>query len=155
MEHREEIIEIIDYYAGQKNPREQENLVAMLREIQETEGCIPTEARDLAAEKIGIKPSVLSCIIRLYPSLKEAKYLHEILVCTGERCGNKNSRELLEFVRKELRTDKNGISADQKCRLVTRNCLKQCRTSPNIQIDGKLYPAMSVKELRKLLEDLR
>ena len=69
---KEEIREIIDYYSGQRNPQEQENIVAMLREIQETEGCISMNVQEEAAEALGVKPSVLSCIIKRYPSLKEA-----------------------------------------------------------------------------------
>ena len=76
-----EIKEIIEYYAGQKEPKDQENLTAMLREIQETEGWIPSEACRMAAEKLGVKESVLNCIIKLYPSLKAAPYVHE----SGER----------------------------------------------------------------------
>ena len=91
MKKTEEIKEIIEYYAGQKEPKDQENLTAMLREIQETEGWIPSEACQMAAEKLGVKESVLACIIKLYPSLKAAPYVHEILLCTGERCQRKDS----------------------------------------------------------------
>ena len=40
MKNQNEVNEIIEYYAGQKDAGSQDNLVAMLREIQETEGCI-------------------------------------------------------------------------------------------------------------------
>ena len=29
----------------------------------------------------------------------------------------------------------------------TRACLKQCRTAPNIMVDGKIYSGKSVKEI--------
>ena len=45
MKKEEEIKEIIEYYAGQKEPGAQENLTAMLREIQETEGYLQKPAR--------------------------------------------------------------------------------------------------------------
>ena len=77
MKKEEEIKEIIAYYAGQKEAKAQENLTSMLREIQETEGWIPSEACQMAAEKLGVKESVLNCIIKLYPSLKAAPYVHE------------------------------------------------------------------------------
>ena len=91
MKKEREVREIIEYYAGQKEPKAQEHLTAMLREIQETEGWIPSEACQMAAEKLGVKESVLACIIKLYPSLKAAPYVHEILLCTGERCQRKDS----------------------------------------------------------------
>ena len=105
MKKETEVREIIEYYAGQKEAKSQENLTAMLREIQETEGWIPAEACSIAAEKIGIKESMLACIIKLYPSLKSAPYVHEILLCTGERCQRKDSLELLAAVKETLQTD--------------------------------------------------
>ena len=88
---KEEIREIIDYYSKQRNPQEQENIVAMLREIQEAEGCITVKVQETAAEALGVKRSVLSCIIKRYPSLKEADYAHEVVLCTGKSCQCKNS----------------------------------------------------------------
>ena len=41
MKIQNEVNEIIEYYAGQKDAGSQDNLVAMLREIQETEGSVP------------------------------------------------------------------------------------------------------------------
>ena len=155
MKNEEAVREIITYYAGQKNPACQENLTSMLREIQEAEGWIPMEAREMAAERLGVKPGVLSCIIRLYPDLKEAPYAHEILICTGERCQNRDSRHLLDILKKELCPDKKGLSKDRKILLITRNCLKECRTSPNLNIDGKLYPAMTEEKLKSLLAQLQ
>ena len=49
---KEEIREIIDYYSKQRNPQEQENIVAMLREIQEAEGCITMKVQEEAAEAL-------------------------------------------------------------------------------------------------------
>lgn len=46
MKNQNEVNEIIEYYAGQKDAGSQDNLVAMLREIQETEGCISKEVRE-------------------------------------------------------------------------------------------------------------
>ena len=43
--------EIIEYYAGERNPKEQENLVAMLREIQEVEGYISREVQEMQDRK--------------------------------------------------------------------------------------------------------
>ncbi|HIX29024.1 MAG TPA: NAD(P)H-dependent oxidoreductase subunit E [Candidatus Blautia stercoravium] len=127
----------------------------MLREIQETEGCIPIDAQEIAAEKLGIKRSVFTCIMKRIPDLKEANYSHELVLCTGERCQNKNSLELLEAVKKELKIAKDGISADKKVKLTTQNCMKQCRTSPNMKIDGKLYTGLTKEKVLELIRGLK
>ena len=155
MKKTDEIKEIIEYYAGQKEPKDQENLTAMLREIQETEGWIPSEACRMASEKLGVKESVLNCIIKLYPSLKAAPYVHEILLCTGERCQKKDSMEILEAVKKKLQADRDGLSRDKRILLTTRNCLKKCRTSPNVCIDGVHYSNMTKEKILKLTDSLK
>ena len=148
---KEEIREIIDYYSKQRNPQEQENIVAMLREIQEAEGCITVKVQETAAEALGVKRSVLSCIIKRYPSLKEADYAHEVVLCTGKSCQCKNSMEILDMVKKEFGISKDGISADGSFHLTTRNCLKQCRTSPNMLLDGELYANLTKEKGLSLL----
>ena len=155
MKNQNEVNEIIEYYAGQKDAGSQDNLVAMLREIQETEGCISKEVREFVQERMGIKESFLGCILKMYPSLKSVDYSHEIVLCTGERCGNKDSMTLLRLLKEELGISKEGISRDGKVRLITRNCLKQCRTSPNMLVDGELHSQTNQEKLRELVKTLR
>lgn len=155
IKHKEEIREIIEYYAKQRNPKEQENLAAMLREIQDIEGCIPREAQEQAANLIGIKTSVLSCIVRFYPGMKEEAYIHELVVCTGERCQKKNSMELLRAVKRELGIQKGNLSADGRIQLVTKNCMKKCGTSPNMILDGEHYPDMTAEKAVSLIRSLK
>ena len=150
----EKVEEIIEYYAGERNPKEQENLVAMLREIQEVEGYIPREVQEMAAEKIGIKTTVLTCIIQRYPSLKGADYAHEMVLCSGARCGCKGGPEIIEAVKRELKIGKDGMSANKKVHVVTRNCLKQCKTSPNMLVDGKLYSGLTVEKALEIVRKL-
>ena len=45
----EKLNEIIEYYSSQPQPASQENLVAMLREIQDLLGCIPLGVQERAA----------------------------------------------------------------------------------------------------------
>ncbi len=110
VKHKEQIEEILEYYSSRPNAGSQENLVAMLREIQETEGCIPGEIQREAADRLGVKESVLACLVKLYPTLKPAPYCHELVLCTGERCGKKDSLEILHAVKKRLKPGKDGIS---------------------------------------------
>ena len=174
----EKVEEIIEYYAGERNPKEQENLVAMLREIQEVEGYIPREVQEMAAEKIGIKTTVLSCIIS-FLSVKIASYIstdfgaqlrNQVFSRVQEfsavemdkfgtaslvtRSGCKGGPEIIEAVKRELKIGKDGMSANKKVHVVTRNCLKQCKTSPNMLVDGKLYSGLTVEKALEIVRKL-
>lgn len=146
--------EIFAYYSKQKDRASQEMVVALLRELQEVQGCLTAGLKQRVAEVTGVTENFVQCLIRMYPSLKEVKCSHEIIACTGERCGKKAGGAILEQLRRELKPDKNGISADGRYELRTQNCLKQCRTSPNLLIDGKLYSGDQIRNIKKLLNEL-
>ena len=148
----EQTEEILEYYSQLDNKSDQDTIIQMLRELQEINGCITSELKRLAAEAAGVNPSVIQVLVKIYPSLKEAPYQHEIIVCTGKACADKGSQELLKILNQELKPKKNGISKDGRVCLKTRACLKQCRTAPNILIDGKLYSNVTAKELLKLIK---
>lgn len=143
--------EILNYYKDIKDPGSQDNLVTLLREIQEVYGCIPSDLQQIAADTAGVKLSSVTCIMKLYKSLKPAAYSHKITVCTGPRCGAKN-QNILETVKKELGIGADGLSRDKQIFLDTKSCMKQCRTAPNMMIDGIVYPNLNAGEVKELLQ---
>lgn len=154
---KEQLKEIFSYYSQIKKPALQEDMVNMLREIQELCGFISPEMKQRAAEALGVKTSVLTCLIQRLPGLKEANYHHTVTVCTGERCSQKKGREILLAVRRALQIEegyslnKPILSKDGTVLLKTQNCLKQCRTAPNLMIDGKVYRQVRPEEVAELL----
>lgn len=154
MNKQEQLQEIFDYYKEQPDRSSQEMVVALLRELQEVQGYISPELKKQVLEVTGVKETYLQCLFRMYPSLRESEDVHEIVICSGECCGKKNSGEILSYLKKILRIDKQGLSEDGRFRLRTRNCLKQCRTSPNLMLDGKLYSKVKIENIKKLLNDL-
>ena len=151
---QEQIEEIFSYYGNQKDKATQEMVVALLKELQEVEGCISVGLRKRVVEVTGITDNFLTCIIKMCPSIKESANVHEIIACTGERCGNKNGMEILRNIKKELAIGKDGMSRDGNFKLQTRNCLKQCRTAPNLMIDGKIYSGQELEDIKKLFQKI-
>lgn len=152
---REQINEIFEYYGTQKEKNRQETVVSMLRELQEVQGYLTAEMKERTVETMGISPNVLQCLIRMYPSLKEVQTIHQITACTGERCAKKEGMEILGRLRKELGISKTGISKDGAFQLRTQNCLKKCRTSPNLLIDGVIYSGEDLRDIKRLLQRIR
>ena len=155
-EKEKELEDIFSYYDKLDKPAQQDEVVNLLREIQELCGFISPEMKQRSAETLGVKEAVLTCLIRRFPSLKEAAYLHTVTVCTGERCGRKQGMEILQAVKRELQIDGNisggpMLSKNGKVLLKTQNCLKQCRTSPNLLIDGKMYRQVRPEDVPELL----
>ncbi|MDO5345353.1 MAG: NAD(P)H-dependent oxidoreductase subunit E [Lachnospiraceae bacterium] len=157
-EQEKQLEEIFSYYGSAGNGQDQETLVSLLREIQELYGFISPEIRKRAADTMGVKESVLTCLIRRFPSLKEADYQHTIVVCTGERCGRKQGEDIIRTVAGKLGIDEKGLckkgqmlSPNGKVLLKTQNCLKQCRTSPNLMIDGTVYRQIKPEDVAEII----
>lgn len=151
--------EIFGYYSSMTSPSSQENIVSMLQEIQELYGYISTEHAEMAAEAAGVKMPVIDCIMKLYKSLKPAPYRHKLIVCTGKNC-HKAGKDMLNLIKKELgikgKVSASGaLSHDKNILLETRDCLKQCRTAPNLLVDGKLHPSVGEEELKKMIKKIK
>ena len=116
--------EILAYYGGMDNRGEQELIVALLRELQDVYGCITAGVIERAAAVTGVKPSFIRALVRMYPTLKEAAFLHDIVVCMGKACADQGGRDILSFLQKVLKVRRNGISRDGKVRVRTQSCLK-------------------------------
>ena len=153
-EKQAQIEEIFSYYGSQKDKGTQDMVVALLKELQEVEGYITSRLKCRVLEVTEVTENYLNCLLKMYPSIKEQATLHEIIVCTGERCGKKGGMEIQQNIKRELEIGKDGISKDGRFQLRTRNCLKKCRTSPNIMIDGELYSGEQLKNLKNLFQNI-
>lgn len=138
--------EIVDYYGGQKDAKSQDNIVEMLREVQELYGYIPSEKTCAMADALGVKQTLLLQLIKLYPSFKKAPYGHCITVCTGARCGGKGSAEVFEAVLKAVETRESGAF-----KIMMKECLKQCKTAPNLMVDSDSYGHVKPDEVASIL----
>lgn len=147
----EQLEEIFSYYGEQKDKNSQEAVVSLLRELQEVCGCITLDLKKKVIETTGVSENFLQCLLRMYPSLKEANTEHEVIFCTGERCGKKDGAALLRKWKEQFSIRENGISADGKIELRTQNCLKQCKNAPNVMVDGVIYSGSEIEDIMKKL----
>lgn len=141
---QKELEEIINYYGGLPKPSSQENTVSALREIQELLGCIPLDIQELLAERLDIKPVLISSLIKLYPSLTSAPRRHKITLCLGVQCSQKDAAVLEDALIKAI--------SGRPFLLSTKNCLKHCRTAPNLQIGQDIYRGVRPEELETILK---
>ena len=142
MRERQEMIEeIFDYYSSCADRGTQEQLVAMMREIQEIFGYLP--------------PDLKERVIRMHPSIKSVNYRHVVTVCTGPRCGAKGGAGYAALVREKLEIGKDGISRDGQFCLRTQNCMKHCKTGPNMMIDGQVYGGLTPEKIEQIFEKIK
>ena len=153
LDKRKRAEEIFEYYGALENRGEQVVIVAMLRELQEVYGCIMAGTAERVADVAGVKGAFVRALVRMYPTLKEAAFLHEIIVCMGKACSEKGGRDIYKVLQRVLKVRGNGISRDGKVRVRTQSCLKHCGTAPNVLIDGKLYTGVTQEKLMGILKN--
>lgn len=152
MQNEEMLEEILSYYSANEKELNQEELVELLREIQEIFGCISLETQEKTAEHLNIKKSLIESLIRLYPSLKARESRHTITVCMGRQCQMKGSAEVMAAAERAAGAGKGETSGDGRFTLTQRSCLKHCRTAPNMMVDDDLYTFVKPKEVEQILK---
>ena len=135
--------EAIDYYRRQGAPGDQNALKNLLAEVQaEQGGAIPQYVLPVIAEKLGVKETFLSAIIRRIPSLRMADR-HLLEICGGPNCPKKAN--LSHFL------DRAGGKLEVK--LVP--CMRLCGKGPNLRWDGQLYHGATEELLRDLISSAK
>ena len=137
-----ELKEAVDYYKIQGAPADQTALTALLREIQEEFGAIPTGLLPEAAHLLGTKESFLLALIRRQPRLRLAD-THVLELCAGPNCGK--ATELAALAEK-LCAGRKSVT------LRFCGCMRQCGKGPNLKWDGQLYNRVDAELLQKLLK---
>lgn len=152
MDQDQVIVDIVAGYGDIKENYQQERLVELLREVQELYGCIPEDTQKYIADELGIKQVVIKSILKYFPSLHSAKS-HKITLCVGPQCSQKDSGELAEAIREEIRVRRNKKGAGFFT-FTTKNCLKQCRKAPNLKIDDKIFSEVRPGDIGKIMRSI-
>lgn len=147
----ERFMEVIDYYTNIKDEGEQEILIRLLHETQEIYDHIPLSAQAIIAEKMNVKPSTITVLIKMLPSLRSETYKHKITVCSGPRCGAKGGADILLSVQKELKIKPGQVTKDGRFYLCTQNCLRKCGMAPNLYVDDDLHSRLQADDIKAIL----
>ena len=134
--------EMLEYYGRQGAPGDQNALVNLLKELQQTYGAVPKWAVTQAAEYYRVKESFLLAIIKRIPSLR-LENTHLLELCAGPNCGKHTQL---------------AAAAEKLCKLkgVTlkyMGCQRMCGKGPNLKFDGKIYHNATEDFLKKLMEE--
>lgn len=134
-----DLSEAMEYYARQGAPSDQSAVIALLKEIQQEQGCV--FAGDLArmAQYYKVKEGLFLALIKRLPGVRLGT-THVLEVCGGPNC---SKRAKLAAYAETL----TGVTV----KIVP--CMRQCGKGPNIRFDGTLHNGADEALIRKLLEE--
>ena len=151
----ENLKEIFDYYCRYSNRLSQDELVSMLREIQEVcGGVITCDALSCICEKLGVKENYISTVIKFVPDIKTEKIAHRLSICGGVNCKSNGSAELNNYIKRTYNVSPGGSCEKYGFSYEVCGCMKMCAHGPNIKWDGKVYSKVTPKILDNLIKGI-
>ena len=145
------INEICDRYVDEKTP-----LMMILSDIQNEYGYIPLEVQELVSEKTGISVAEIYGVVTFYSffSLKpKGKYV--VGCCLGTACYVKGAQQVIDKFSELLGIKAGETSEDGLFTLDALRCIGACGIAPAVQINGTVYPKMSVDQVAPLISKYR
>jgi NADH:ubiquinone oxidoreductase subunit E len=132
-----------------------EQLIPLLQEIQRRDGFLAPEEMSRVAAQVGVPVSRVYGVATFYNQFRFVPMgTHVIEVCRGTACHVKQSREILEHVKRRLKLRADGNSPDDRFTVVSVACLGACSIAPVIRLDGEFYGDLTVEKLDALLDGL-
>ena len=146
-----QITEICDRYANEKTP-----LMMILSDIQKEYGYIPLEVQELVSQKTGISVAEIYGVVTFYSffSLKP-KGKNVVGCCLGTACYVKGAQQIIDKFSEILGIKPGETSEDGLFTLDALRCIGACGIAPAVQINGQVYPKMSVDKVAPLIEQYK
>ena len=146
-----QINEICDRYKNEETP-----LMMILSDIQKEYGYIPLEVQELVSEKTGISVAEIYGVVTFYSffSLKpKGKFV--VGCCLGTACYVKGAQQVIDKFSEILKIKPGETSDDGMFTLDALRCIGACGIAPAVQINGTVYPKMSVDKVAPLIEQYK
>lgn len=145
------INEICDRYVDERTP-----LMMILSDIQKEYGYIPLEVQELVSARTGISVAEIYGVVTFYSffSLKpKGKYV--VGVCLGTACYVKGAQQVLDKFSEILGIKAGETTEDGLFTLDALRCIGACGIAPAVQINGKVYPKVSVNAIPQIIEEYK
>ena len=142
---------ICDRYAEETTP-----LMMILSDIQKEYGYIPLEVQEIVSARTGISVAEIYGVVTFY-SFFSLKPKGKVVIgcCLGTACYVKGAQNVIDKFSEILGIKAGETSADGLFTLDALRCIGACGIAPAVQINGKVYPKMSVDAVPKLIEQYR
>ncbi|MHA2035174.1 MAG: NADH-quinone oxidoreductase subunit NuoE family protein [Promethearchaeota archaeon] len=150
-EEKTKIDKILKVYEHERG-----SIISILQDIQETYGYLPSNVLYYISKKLDIPLAEIYSITTFYTQFKFKKEGKNILICCdGTACHVKRGPLLLNFVENELGIKSGETTKDQLFSIESVACLGCCAISPVCVINGQICGDLSMRKLKKILNNLK
>ena len=146
-----QIKEIINRYRDERTPS-----MMILTDIQKEYGYITLDVQELVSEETGIPVAEIYGVVTFYSFFSlnpKGKYV--IGVCLGTACYVKGGQQIIDKFSELLGIKPGETTEDGLFTLSALRCIGACSIAPAVNINGKVYPKMTVDKVIKVVEEYR
>ena len=147
---KQETMQILENY-----PKEKDQLIAILNDIQEKYGYIPKQSQIVISEYLSIPMAEIYGVITFYSRFTlEPKGKYNISVCLGTACFVKGSQSILERAEERLKIKSGQVTEDGRFSIDEVRCVGACGLAPVFMVNDEVYGNATVKKLDEVLDEL-
>ena len=142
-----QIKEICSRYTDEKTP-----LMMILSDIQNEYGYIPLEVQEIVSQETGIPVAEIYGVVTFYSFFSltpKGKYV--IGCCLGTACYVKGAQQVIDKFSEDLKIKPGETTEDGMFTLDALRCIGACGIAPAVSINGKVYPKMTVSQVREVI----
>ena len=137
----------------EKFPKEKDQLIMILNDVQEKYGYIPKQAQMVISEELSIPMAEIYGVITFYSRFTlEPKGKYNISICLGTACFVKGSQSILDRAKERLKIEPGQVTPDGKFSLDDVRCVGACGLAPVFMINDEVYGNATVKKFDEILD---
>lgn len=139
----------------EKYPKEKNQLIAILNDVQEKYGYIPKQAQIVISEYLSIPMAEIYGVITFYSRFTlTPKGKYNISICLGTACYVKGSQKILDRAKERLKIEPGKVTEDGKFSIDEVRCVGACGLAPVFMVNDEVYGNATVQQLDTVLDEL-
>lgn len=137
----------------EKYPKERNQLIAILNEVQERYGYIPKQAQRVVSEELSIPMAEIYGVITFYSRFTlSPKGKYNISICLGTACYVKGSQKILDRAKERLKIEPGQVTPDGKFSIDDVRCVGACGLAPVFMVNDEVYGRATVKKFDEVID---
>ena len=128
----------------------------ILSDTQKEYGYIPLEVQEVISEELNIPVSDIYGVVTFYSFFSlTPKGRYVIGVCLGTACYVKGGQNIIDKFSELLKIRPGQTTEDGLFTLDALRCIGACGIAPAISINGKVYPKVTLSQVKTIIEEYR
>lgn len=139
-----------------KYPSDQTQLLAILQEINQTQGCVDRPAMIAVADYLNMSPATIYGTATFYHLINtKPKGSFVIRLCQSLSCDLNNKQAVATALQNALKISFGETTPDKLFTLEYTNCMGMCDQGPAMLVNDRLYGKLTPENVVAIISELK